>query len=189
MVAGADQRCIADATFIETKAVEVAAILAGDDVDEGWSPEWIEIAAMVEAGDAIVKGHHREEQRFDIVMAWSVDRLGRSLQDLVVFLCDLKAVKVDLFILKQGVDTTPPIGKMMLQMLGVFAEFERALIQDRVRAGLAWAKKDGTKSGRAIGRPKMTDKTKAAIQRGKAEGLSVRAIAARWEYRSGQFTR
>lgn len=119
------------------------------------------------------------KRRFDIVMAWSVDRLGRSLQDLVVFLGELKAMKVDLFILKQGVDTTTPTGKMMFQMLGVFAEFERTLIQDRVRAGLARAKKDGTKSGRAIGRPKLADKTKAAIQRGKVEGLSVRAIAAK----------
>jgi DNA invertase Pin-like site-specific DNA recombinase len=115
------------------------------------------------------------KRRFDVVMAWSVDRLGRSLQDLVAFLGELKALRVDLFILKQGVDTTTPAGKAMFQMLGVFAEFERALIQERVKAGLARAKAEG----KTLGRPKMDDKTIQVIERGKAAGLSVRAIAAK----------
>ena len=71
-----------------------------------------------------------------MVMAWSVDRLGRSLQDLVGFLSELHALHVDLFLHQQGLDTTTPGGKAMFQMMGVFAEFERAIIAERVRAGL-----------------------------------------------------
>src|SRR5262249_31681532 len=76
-------------------------------------------------------------REFDMVMAWSVDRLGRSLQDLVGFLSELHALKIDPFLRQQGLDTTTPAGKAMFQMLGVFAEFERAMIAERVRAGLA----------------------------------------------------
>ena len=83
-----------------------------------------------------------------MVMAWSVDRLGRSLQDLVGFLSELHALKIDLFLRQQGLDTTTPAGKAMFQMMGVFAEFERAMIQERVRAGLARAKSEGKRLGR-----------------------------------------
>ena len=98
---------------------------------------------------------HRDAARrkFDIVMAWSVDRLGRSLQDLVGFLSELHALGIELYLHQQGLDTTTPAGKAMFQMLGTFAEFERALIQERVVAGMARAKAKGTKSGKPIGRP------------------------------------
>lgn len=112
------------------------------------------------------------KRRFDVVMAWSVDRLGRSLQDLVAFLAELKAVKVDLFLLQQGVDTTTPAGKAMFQMLGVFAEFERAMIQDRVKAGLARARAQG----KTLGRPKVDGATRKAILKENGR-LSIRAIA------------
>ncbi len=75
----------------------------------------------------------------DAVAAWSVDRLGRSLQDLVAFLGELQAKDVDLYLHVQGLDTSTPAGRAMFQMLGVFSEFERAMIQERVRAGLARA--------------------------------------------------
>jgi DNA invertase Pin-like site-specific DNA recombinase len=87
-------------------------------------------------------------RRFDIVMAWSVDRLGRSLQDLVNFLSELHALKVDLFLKTQGIDTTTPSGKAMFGMLSVFADFERSIIQERVRAGLVRARKEGKRLGR-----------------------------------------
>ena len=98
---------------------------------------------------------HRDAARrkFDIVMAWSVDRLGRSLQDLVGSLSELHALGIELYLHQQGLDTTTPAGKAMFQMLGTFAEFERALIQERVVAGMARAKAKGTKSGKPIGRP------------------------------------
>src|SRR2546430_15269424 len=84
---------------------------------------------------------------FDMVMAWSVDRLGRSLRDLIGFLSELHALKIDLFLRQQGLDTTTPAGKAMFQMMGVFAEFERAMIAERVRAGLARAKSEGKRLG------------------------------------------
>jgi DNA invertase Pin-like site-specific DNA recombinase len=82
---------------------------------------------------------HRDaaRRRFDVIMAWSVDRLGRSLQDLVGFLSELHALKIDLYLHQQGLDTATPAGKAMFQMLGVFAEFERTMIQERVKAGMA----------------------------------------------------
>src|SRR5512145_1378650 len=100
------------------------------------------------AFDALHKAAARRE--FDVVMAWSVDRLGRSLQDLVAFLSELHALRVDLFLHQQGLDTTTPAGKAMFQMLGVFAEFERSIIQERVRAGLARAKSEGKRLGRPM---------------------------------------
>src|SRR5437588_8706232 len=95
------------------------------------------------------------KRQFDVVMAWNVDRLGRSLKDLVAFLSELHALGIDLFLHQQGLDTTTPAGKAMFQMLGVFAEFEHSIIQERVRAGLARAKAAGTK----LGRPAHTAKS------------------------------
>jgi DNA invertase Pin-like site-specific DNA recombinase len=113
----------------------------------------------------------------DVVMAWSVDRLGRSLQDLVGFLSDLEAVGVHLYLDRQGVDTTTLGGKALFQMMGVFAEFERAMIQERINAGIARARKHGTKSGRPIGRPRIPEKTLAAIHAARAEGKGIKRIA------------
>ena len=87
------------------------------------------------AFDALCKGAARRE--FDIVMAWSVDRLGRSLQDLVAFLTELHALKIDLYLHQQGVDTTTPGGKALFQMMGVFAEFERSIIVPAPKASVS----------------------------------------------------
>src|SRR5262249_30322969 len=78
------------------------------------------------AFDALCRAATRRE--FDMVMAWSVDRLGRSLQDLVGFLSEIHALRIDLYLHQQGLNTTTPAGKAMFQMMGVFAEFERAMI-------------------------------------------------------------
>ena len=77
-----------------------------------------------------------------------MDRLGRSLQDLVGFLTEIHALGVNLFLHQQGIDTTTPAGKALFQMMGVFAEFERAMIQERVRAGLERARAQGKRLGR-----------------------------------------
>ena len=82
-------------------------------------------------------------KEFDVIMAWSVDRLGRSLQHLMGFLDEIHAKGVHLYLHQQGVDTTTPAGKALFQMTGVFAEFERAMIQERVKAGLERAKAQG----------------------------------------------
>jgi DNA invertase Pin-like site-specific DNA recombinase len=87
-------------------------------------------------------------RRFDVVMAWSVDWLGRSLQDLIAFMQELRSLKIDLFLHQQGLDTTTPAGKVMFQMLGSFAEYERDLIRARVNAGIARAKAAGKHCGR-----------------------------------------
>jgi DNA invertase Pin-like site-specific DNA recombinase len=100
------------------------------------------------------------KRQFDVVMAWSVDRLGRSLQDLIGFLSELHALGIDLFLHQQGLDTTTPAGKAMFQMMGVFAEFERSMIQERVRAGLARARSEGKR----LGRPTIPQATEDAIR-------------------------
>ncbi|MEP0709514.1 MAG: recombinase family protein [Parvibaculum sp.] len=113
-------------------------------------------------------------RQFDVVMAWSVDRLGRSLQDLVGFLSELHGMRADLFLHQQGIDTTTPAGKAMFQMLGVFSEFERSMIQERVKAGLARARAQG----KTLGRPRIVDdRLRQTIASARAEGLSVRKIA------------
>src|SRR3954466_4019988 len=87
-------------------------------------------------------------RKVNMIAAWSVDRLGRSLQDLVGFLTELRALGCGLYLHQQALDTSPPSGRAMFQMLGVFAEFERGMIRERVNAGLARAKARGTKLGR-----------------------------------------
>jgi DNA invertase Pin-like site-specific DNA recombinase len=117
-------------------------------------------------------------RRFDIVMAWSIDRLGRSLQDLVAFLNEVQSARVELYLHKQGLDTSTPAGRAMFQMLGVFAEFERNVIRERVLAGMARAKVQGTKSGKAIGRPALDARTRVAIRTAyQADGASLRSVA------------
>jgi DNA invertase Pin-like site-specific DNA recombinase len=117
-------------------------------------------------------------RRFDIIMAWSIDRLGRSLQDLVAFLNEIHAVRVELYLHKQGLDTSTPAGRAMFQMLGVFAEFERNVIRERVIAGMTRARETGTKSGKAIGRPSLDPRTQAAIRAAyQADGASLRSVA------------
>jgi len=119
------------------------------------------------------------QRKFDMVMAWSVDRLGRSLHDLVSFLSELHALHIDLFLHQQGLDTTTPAGKAMFQMMGVFAEFERAMIQERVRAGLRRAKDEGKRLGRPRIAPDLEKRILAALRvPNRTEG--VRKIAARF---------
>jgi DNA invertase Pin-like site-specific DNA recombinase len=125
--------------------------------------------------DRMLKGVTRGE--YDLVAAWSVDRLGRSLQDLVGFLEDLHAKGCDLYLHQQGLDTSTPSGRAMFQMMGVFAEFERGMIQERVRAGLARARVQGTKSGRAIGRPGVGEEVEARIRELRSEGMGMLRIA------------
>ena len=96
--------------------------------------------------DAMLKAVNAKE--FDMVAAWSVDRLGRSLTDLLGILQGLHDKGVDLFLHQQGLDTSTTAGKAMFQMLGVFAEFERGIIRERVNAGLARARAKGVKLGR-----------------------------------------
>ena len=116
-------------------------------------------------------------RKIDIVAAWSVDRLGRSLQHLVGFLAELNAVGCDLYLEKQAVDTTTPAGRALFQMLGVFAEFERAILQERIHAGIARARKNGTKSGKPIGRARTSRKVEDAIRASLSSGKGIHKTA------------
>ena len=118
------------------------------------------------------------KRQFDAIMAWSVDRLGRSLQDLVAFLSEIHALRIDLYLHQQGIDTTTPAGKAMFQMMGVFAEFERAMIQERVRAGLARARSEGKRLGRPPIAPELEDRIRKALSIPGRPG--VRKIAERF---------
>src|SRR5258708_14674160 len=100
--------------------------------------------------DAMLKDAQRK--RFDLVACWAIDRLGRSLVDLLGTIQHLEAVGVDLFIEKQNMDPTTPAGKLMFSICGAFSEFERSIIQQRIRAGLARARAKGVK----VGRPKVS---------------------------------
>jgi DNA invertase Pin-like site-specific DNA recombinase len=103
-------------------------------------------------------------------MAWSVDRLGRSLPDLVAFLNDIQSKNVDLYLHQQGLDTSTPSGRMMFQMLSVFAEFERAMIRERILAGLR-------RTTKKSGRKPMPDDRVEAIRRSLINGQGIRATA------------
>ena len=152
---------------------------------------WQIVAEFTDRGISGAKGRDGRPQfnamlnsavrrEFDVVMAWGVDRLGRSLRDLVAFLDELHSLNVDLYLHVQAVDTTTPAGRALFGMLSVFSEFERSLITERVRAGITRAQKQGTKSGKPIGRPAVPEKTLAAIREARAEGQPATAIAAKF---------
>jgi len=114
------------------------------------------------------------QRRFDMVMCWSIDRLGRSLQNLVEILNELQALKIDLFFLQQGMDTSTPSGRMIFSVFGAIGEFERNLIRERVIAGQKRAVANGVK----IGRPsKMNDGLRSAIQLLREKGMGIKQIA------------
>src|SRR3979411_2633023 len=123
--------------------------------------------------DALMKAVNSKE--FHMVASWSVDRLGRSLTDLLSILQALHEKGVGLFLHQQGLDTSTSAGKAMFQMLGVFAEFERGIIRERVNAGLARARQNGTKLGRRRVKPSVEATIRAL--RAKGEGILK---SARW---------
>jgi DNA invertase Pin-like site-specific DNA recombinase len=118
--------------------------------------------------DALLKGVARRD--FEMIAAWSVDRLGRSLPHLIGFLGDIQAKGVDLYLHQQGLDTSTPSGRAMFGMLSVFAEFERAMIRERIMSGL---RRTSKKSGR---KPMPEDRVEA-IRRSLADGQGIRATA------------
>ena len=121
--------------------------------------------------DKLLKAITRRE--VDLVAAWSVDRLGRSLTDLLSFLGEIHAKGCDLYLHQQGLDTSTPAGRAMFQMMGVFAEFERAIIRERVIVGLARAKAEG----KILGRPTVGEVVERDIRRLRRAGLGIRKIA------------
>jgi DNA invertase Pin-like site-specific DNA recombinase len=120
------------------------------------------------------------KRKFDVVIVWSLDRLARSLKQLLSIAEECRSVGVDLVSLKQNVDTTLPAGRLTFQILGAVAEFEREMLRERVRAGMAQAKRAGKKVGRPARRQFHSDD----IQRMRAlrtSGTSVRSLAAEFQ--------
>ena len=145
---------------------------------------WVIVDEYIDEGISGAKGRDQRPEfdrllkdatrkRFDLIASWSVDRLGRSLQNLISFLSEIHAKKVDLYLHQQGMDTTTPAGKALFQMMGVFAEFERAMIQERVKAGLERARAQGRK----LGRPPVSADVEARIADLRAEGMGKLKIA------------
>jgi DNA invertase Pin-like site-specific DNA recombinase len=122
--------------------------------------------------DAMLRGVTRGE--YDLVAAWSVCRLGRSLPDLIGLLGELQSRGVDLYLHQQALDTGTPSGRALFGMLGVFGEFERAMIRDRVMAGLHRARHV---DGKRLGRPPMTPFKVGRIRSALSEGKGIRETA------------
>ena len=119
--------------------------------------------------DKLIKGSIRKE--WDSILVWSVDRLGRNLKDLVSFLDEINAVGCELYIHQSGIDTSTPAGKMMFQMVGMFAEFERSMISERVKLGMA-------RTDKKLGRPtNMNQGMIHSIKFMREQGIGVKKIA------------
>jgi DNA invertase Pin-like site-specific DNA recombinase len=144
---------------------------------------WQVVAIYEDAGISGAKGCDRRPgfdkllkdttaRKINMIAAWSVDRLGRSLQDLESFLTDLQALGFHLYLHQQALDTSTPSGRAMFQMCGVFAEFERGMIRERVNAGLARAKERGVR----LGRRRVKFSVEARIRELRAEGMGILKI-------------
>jgi DNA invertase Pin-like site-specific DNA recombinase len=112
------------------------------------------------------------QAKFDVILAWDVSRLSRSLVDLVTTLDELHACGIDLYLHQQAIDTTTPAGKAMFQMCGVFAEFEREILSERVKSGLNRARAEG----KLLGRPIKLANIKAILE-DREKGKTIREIA------------
>jgi DNA invertase Pin-like site-specific DNA recombinase len=123
--------------------------------------------------DRLLKAVNRRE--IELVAAWSICRLGRSLGDLLAVLAELNAKSVGLYLHQQGLDTGTPAGRVLFQVAGVFAEFERAILIDRVKAGLARARASGTR----LGRPRLSDVVIDRIRQELMAGRGIHSTAKR----------
>jgi DNA invertase Pin-like site-specific DNA recombinase len=124
-------------------------------------------------------------RRFDVVMAWAIDRLGRSLIDLLGTIQALEACGVDLYLDQQSLDTTTPAGRLMFQITGAFAEFERSMIRQRVNAGL----KRAVDAGKHLGRPRIDLALEKRIQNQLRAGKGMLKVAAECGVGSGTVQR
>jgi DNA invertase Pin-like site-specific DNA recombinase len=121
--------------------------------------------------DQMLKGASR--RKFDVIMSWAIDRLGRSLIDLLGTIQTLEACGVDLYLDQQLIDTTTPAGKLMFQVCGAFAEFERSMIRQRVHAGL----KRAIAQGKQLGRPRIDLAIEKRIQTQLRAGKGILKVA------------
>src|SRR5229473_7347994 len=113
-----------------------------------------------------------KQRRFDAVCVWKLDRFGRSLRHLVNALADLESLGVTFISIKDNLDLSTPSGRLMFQIIGAMAEFERSLIQERVRAGL----RNAILNGKTLGRPRRIVNGDQ-MARLREQGASLREIA------------
>lgn len=141
---------------------------------------WEVVEVYTDAGISGAKGRDQRpgldrmlndanRRKFDVVMAWAIDRLGRSLVDLLGTVQHLEGCGVDLFLDQQNLDTTTPAGKLMFQVCGAFAEFERSIIRQRVRLGL----KRAVAQGKRLGRPRIDRDIERKVQQELRKGEGV----------------
>jgi DNA invertase Pin-like site-specific DNA recombinase len=146
---------------------------------------WVVATAYEDAGISGAKGRDRRpgfdamlkdatRRRFDVLLFWSIDRLGRSTAAVAAALAELEAAGVAIYADKEAVDATTPHGRAMLQMAAVFAELERSMIRERVMAGLARVRAEGKKK---LGRPKVSGKKEDAIRSRLAAGGGMLKVA------------
>ncbi len=162
------QTCENQLNELRSIAERMQFIIVDEFIDEGISGATSSRPAL----DALMKS--ATQRRFDMVMCWSIDRLGRSLQNLIEILNELQSLKVDLFFMQQGMDTSTSAGRMMFSIFGALAEFERNLIRERVIAGQQRAISQGVKMGRPS---KMNDGMKNAIKLLRERGIGIKQIA------------
>jgi len=162
------QTCENQLNELRSIAERMQYIVVDEFIDEGISGATSSRPAL----DALMKS--ATQRRFDMVMCWSIDRLGRSLQNLIEILNELQSLKVDLFFMQQGLDTSTSAGRMMFSIFGALAEFERNLIRERVIAGQQRAISQGVKMGRPT---KMNDGMKNAIKLLRERGIGIKQIA------------
>ena len=162
------QTCENQLNELRSIAERMQYIIVDEFIDEGISGATSSRPAL----DALMKS--ATQRRFDMVMCWSIDRLGRSLQNLIEILNELQSLKVDLFFMQQGMDTSTSAGRMMFSIFGALAEFERNLIRERVIAGQQRAISQGVKMGRPT---KMNDGMKNAIKLLRERGIGIKQIA------------
>jgi DNA invertase Pin-like site-specific DNA recombinase len=146
---------------------------------------WQVVATFTDAGISGAKGrkdrpglddllNQAQRGKFDVVMAWAIDRVGRPLIDLLGTIQHLEACKVDLYLDQQQIDTPTPSGRLLFQVTGAFGEFERSMIRERVNAGLARAKAEG----KTLGRPRRDDpKLLAKIRMLRKQNVGILKIA------------
>ena len=143
---------------------------------------WAVVKDVEDVGSGVVERPQREalmqavrRREIDVIVVWRLDRWGRSLADLAVTLTELSALEVGFVSLTEAIDLTTPTGRALAGMLAVFAEFERELLRERIKAGIAHARK----AGRPHGRPCTAAKHAARIKQLHAQGVSKSEIARR----------
>ncbi|MCX6976061.1 MAG: recombinase family protein [Verrucomicrobia bacterium] len=146
---------------------------------------WTIVAELKDEGISGTKGRSErpafdrlfqliQRKEIDLVVSWSIDRLGRSLQHLIAFMTEVQAAGVDLYVHQQAINTATPAGRMVFGVFSALGEYERELIRERINAGLARARAEGKKLGRPTN---VNDSVRTSVRLLREKGLSVHKIA------------